>query len=115
MDLAKLLNNFQKNPEPKYYIIGVWLVSDSYTKDGFLVDMVVSKGYGCEDAIKNLKDYESSFRKIKKEYYLPLTVGDTVLKATMNSKEIYDLLHRKNAMPDNKRIQELYKEVLSKE
>ena len=116
MNLDKMLANFAQNGEPKYYVIGIWLVTKSYTPKGFLIDMIVSKGYGYEEAVDNIKKYEHSFRKkIETEMYLPLTVGKTVFEATKNSKEIYDLLTRGNAMPDNERIQELYKKVMEQE
>lgn len=114
-NLDAMLKGVALNPNPKYYLIGVWLVTKDYTPKGFLIDIIVSKGYGYEDAIENIKEYERSFRKMDTEIYLPLTVGETVFEATKNSKEFYDLIHRKNAMPDNEFIQNAYKKVLEKE
>lgn len=114
-DLNIMLKGVALNPEPKYYLIGIWIVSKDYTPKGYLIDIIVSKGYGYEDAIENIKEYEHSFRKIETEIYLPLTVGKNVFEATKESKVFYDLIHRKNAMPDDDFIQEAYEKVLEKE
>ena len=111
-DISVMLKGVAFNPNPKYYLIGIWIVSKDYTPKGFLIDIIVSKGYGYEDAVENIRKYENSIRMIETEIYLPLTVGNTVFEATKNFKNFYDLIHTNEVMPDNEIIQEAYNKVL---
>ena len=115
-NLNYLLKCISEGKEPliKYYIIGMWIITNDYTDNGFLIDFIVCKGVNVEEAIEEAKKYENTIRKIKpkEQVYLPLTVAKSIQKATINANEIYDLLIRKKVLFDENRIQELYNETL---
>ena len=114
MNLDKLLDDFNNDRQPliKYYIIGEWIVTDSYNKKGFIIDILVCKGSNYLEAIQEAKEFNHATKKIEAEEYLPLSVGKTVFEATKNSKIPYGLLHRKEVFPDNEEIQKMVEETI---
>ena len=114
MDLDKLFEDVYNNVthDPKYYVIGMWLITEDYNKDGYIIDIMVCKGFNWQEAVEEAKDYENKIKKITDEKYLPLSVGKTVLEATKNSNKFYDLLAKKELLPDDEEILKIVEDTI---
>lgn len=115
--LDKLLDEFNKGTEPiiKYYAIGMWLITNDYNNDGYIVDIIICKGKLWEEAVKEAKEYENKIKNITEEKYIPLSVGKSVLEATKDISRLYDLLVGKEVFPDNEEILEISRKVKVKD
>lgn len=117
VDLNRLLDDFNNGREEVnyYYIIGMWLVTNSYNKNGYIIDIIVCKGENHLEAIDEAKEYQHKIRKIEDEKYVPLTIGKTVLEATKNSSYFNNLLWNEEVMPDDEKVKNAFDLVLKKE
>ena len=106
VDLNQLLNDFNTGKEEVifYYLIGMWIITDSYNKNGYIIDMMVCKGKSYKEAIEEAKEFKEKVMKIESAEYIPLTIGKTVLEATKNASYFKDLLWVEEVMPDDIKI-----------
>ena len=115
--LDKLLDDFNNGREPiiKYYVIGMWLITNDYNKDGYIIDFMVCKGQNWLEAVEEARKFKNSIMNIKFEKYLPLTIGKTVLEATKNTDYFGQLLWKEEVMPDDERIQNSFDLVVEED
>ena len=99
----------------KYYVIGMWLVTESYNKNGYIIDVIICKGKNLQEALKEASDYENEIKNIEFEKYLPLSVGETVFEATKDIKDIYNMIHKDEMLPNNSYVEELVEKAKKKE
>ena len=117
VDLNQLLDDFNNGKEEVifYYLIGMWLITDSYNKNGYVIDMRVCKGKSYKEAIEEAKEFKEKVMKIESAEYIPLTIGETVLEATKNASYFKDLLWVEEVMPDDIKIKNSQDFVVRKE
>lgn len=117
MNLDKLFEDIYNNVKhvDKYYVIGMWLITNDYNKDGYIIDIMVCKGKNWQEAVNEAKTYENKIKNISEDTYLPLSVGLSVLEATKNSNKFYDLLARKEVLPNDEEILKLVEETKQKD
>lgn len=117
MNLDDLFNKIYDEAQikTKYYVIGMWIITDDYNNKGYIIDIIVCKGKSEEEALNEAKEYENSIKDIKDESYMILDVGETVLEATKDVKDIFIKISREEMFPDNDYIIELVKKAKQKE
>lgn len=117
IDLDKLLDDFNKGKKDiiYYYLVGMWLVTEDYTRKGYVIDMMVCKGLSYKDAIEEALMYEGEIKNLEAYEFVPLTIGESVLEATINASYFNNLLSVEEVYPDDKRIQKSFKEMVEKE
>ena len=117
VDLDKLLDDFNKGKKEVvyYYLIGMWLITSDYNKNGYIIDMMVCKGDSYKEAIEEAREFKEKVMKIESAEYIPLTIGETVLEATKNASYFKDLLWVEEVMPDDEKIKNSFDFVVKKE
>lgn len=117
MNLDDLFNKIydEAQKKVKYYVIGMWIITDDYNNKGYIVDIMVCKGKAREEALKEAKDYENTIKKITDEWYLILDVGETVLEATKDVKDIFLKISKEEIFPDSEFVATLVKNAEKKE
>lgn len=117
MNLDDLFNKIYDEAQikVKYYVVGMWIITEDYNNKGYIVDIMVCKGKAKEEALKEAKDYENAIKKITDEWYLILDVGETVLEATKDIKDIFLKISKEEIFPDNEFVATLVKNAEKKE
>ena len=117
VDLDKLLDDLNKGKKEVvyYYLIGMWLITNDYNKNGYIIDMMVCKGDSYKEAIEEAREFKEKVMKIESAEYIPLTIGETVLEATKNASYFKDLLWVEEVMPDDEKIKNSFDFVVKKE
>ena len=117
VDLNKLLDDFNKGKKEVvyYYLIGMWLITNDYNKNGYIIDMMVCKGDSYKEAIEEAREFENKIKNIEAEEYIPLTIGISTLEATKNASYFKDLLWVEEVMPDDEKIKNSFDFVVKKE
>lgn len=117
VDLNKLLDDIMNGREEiiYYYLIGMWIITNSYNKNGYVIDMMVCKGKNHNEAIEEAKEFKHKVMNIEAEEYIPLAIGKTVLEATKNTDYFSQLLWKEEVMPDDEKIKNSFNLVVERE
>ena len=117
VDLNKLLDDIMNGREEivYYYLIGMWLITTSYNRNGYVIDMMVCKGKNWQEAVEEAREFKRSVLDIEEDEYIPLSIGKTVLEATKNTDYFKKLLWVEEVMPDDEKIKNSFNLVVERE
>lgn len=117
VDLNKLLDDIMNGREEivYYYLVGMWIVTTSYNRNGYVIDMMVCKGKTWQEAVEEAREFKRKVMDVEEDEYIPLTIGKTVLEATKNTDYFKKLLWVEEVMPDDEKIKNSFNLVVERE